>query len=85
MPGDGTAIGFIGLGTMGGPMAGHLLDAGHRVVVWNRSPARMAPLVAAGAEAASDPADVASRARLVMLCVSDTPDVTEVVTRTLSV
>jgi 3-hydroxyisobutyrate dehydrogenase len=80
MPGEGGAIGFIGLGTMGGPMAGHLLEAGRQVVVWNRSPTRMTPLVAAGAEAATDPADVASRSAIVMLCVSDTPDVTEVVT-----
>jgi len=73
------SIGFIGLGTMGGPMAGHLLAAGHRVVVWNRSPGRMQPLLDAGAEPGASPADVAARCRVVMVCVSDTPDVTEVI------
>jgi 3-hydroxyisobutyrate dehydrogenase len=80
MPADRSAVGFIGLGTMGGPMAGHLLDSGHPVVVWNRSPARMEVLVDAGAVPAVGPADLASRTGLVMLCVSDTPDVAEVVT-----
>ena len=42
-------IGFIGLGIMGSGMAGNLLDKGHNVVVWNRTPSRLEPLVAAGA------------------------------------
>jgi len=73
------AIGFIGLGTMGSGMAANLVDAGHDVVVWNRSPGRADPLVAAGALAASSPADVAARSSIVMICVSDTPDVEQVV------
>jgi 3-hydroxyisobutyrate dehydrogenase-like beta-hydroxyacid dehydrogenase len=50
-------VGFIGLGTMGAAMARRLVDAGHRVVVWNRSPEAAVPLVEAGAVAASTPAD----------------------------
>ncbi|CAN5239266.1 NAD(P)-dependent oxidoreductase [soil metagenome] len=51
-------VGFIGLGTMGGGMALRLVEAGHNVVVWNRSAAATEPLVAAGATAASSPAAV---------------------------
>lgn len=50
-------IGFIGLGTMGSAMARRLVDAGHTVRVWNRTPEAMAPLLAAGAVAAESPAD----------------------------
>jgi len=73
-------IGFIGLGIMGSGMAANLVAKGNQVVVWNRTAARMEPLVAAGAAAASSPADVAHRAQIVMICVSDTPDVEAVVT-----
>jgi 3-hydroxyisobutyrate dehydrogenase-like beta-hydroxyacid dehydrogenase len=45
-------IGFIGLGAMGAAMAANLLDKGHSVTVWNRSPGPVAELVALGAEAA---------------------------------
>lgn len=68
-------IGFIGLGIMGSGMARNLLDKGHNVVVWNRTPSRLEPLVAAGAVAGDSPADVARRCPIVMICVSDTPDV----------
>jgi 3-hydroxyisobutyrate dehydrogenase len=71
-------IGFIGLGTMGAGMARNLLARGHALTVWNRSPDRMAAFVAAGATAAADPSDLAARSDLVMLCVSDTPDVLQV-------
>jgi 3-hydroxyisobutyrate dehydrogenase-like beta-hydroxyacid dehydrogenase len=50
-------IGFLGLGTMGREMARRLLDAGHDVVVWNRSADAVAPLVDAGASAAPSPAE----------------------------
>jgi len=49
-------LGFLGLGTMGREMARRLVDAGHDVVVWNRSAEAMEPLVAAGATAADSPA-----------------------------
>ncbi|MEJ0043845.1 MAG: NAD(P)-dependent oxidoreductase [Rhizomicrobium sp.] len=48
-------IGFIGLGAMGAGIAGRLLEAGHRVTVWNRSPGPVAALAARGALAAAAP------------------------------
>jgi 3-hydroxyisobutyrate dehydrogenase-like beta-hydroxyacid dehydrogenase len=50
-------LGFLGLGTMGREMARRLVDAGHDVVVWNRSADAVEPLVEAGARAAISPAD----------------------------
>ena len=46
----GMRIGVIGLGTMGAPMARHLLDAGHQVAVHNRTRERELPLAELGAE-----------------------------------
>jgi len=51
-------IGFLGLGIMGAPMARNLLQAGHEVLVWNRSPEKCRPLVAAGAEHGATPREV---------------------------
>ena len=68
-------IGFIGLGIMGAAMASKLIEQRHDVVVWNRPASRMGPLVEAGATAALSPADVGRRCPIVMICVSDTPDV----------
>jgi len=68
-------VGFIGLGTMGAGMASNLIEKGNDVVVWNRTASRMEPLVQAGASKAASPADVARRCPVVMMCVSDTPDV----------
>jgi 3-hydroxyisobutyrate dehydrogenase len=72
-------IGFIGLGIMGQGMAHNLLRAGFALSVWNRTADRMQPLVAAGAAAAASPADVAAHSQIVVICVSDTPDVEAVV------
>jgi 3-hydroxyisobutyrate dehydrogenase-like beta-hydroxyacid dehydrogenase len=72
-------IGWIGLGTMGAPMAGHLLAAGHQLSVHNRTREREAGLVDAGARAAASPRDAADGAELVFVCVSDSPDVLAVV------
>lgn len=72
-------VGVIGLGTMGAPMARHLIGAGHRVTVWNRSRAREEPLAALGARRASSPAEVAEAVVVVLTCVSDEPDLREVV------
>lgn len=58
-------IGFIGLGKMGKAIAGRLVDAGHHVRVWNRSPQPVRELVARGAEAAPQAADTA-RAEVLM-------------------
>ena len=74
----GLAIGFIGLGTMGSAMAGHLIRAGHPVAVWNRTPARAEPLREIGASVGGSPMEVSASADVVVVCVSDTPDVEEV-------
>src|SRR4051812_5576667 len=72
-------VGFVGLGIMGAGMAGNLVRAGFDVVVHNRTAARTEPLVAAGADAAETPRAVAERCGVVFTCVSDTPDVEQVV------
>lgn len=72
-------IGFIGLGIMGQGMARNLLKAGFPLTVWNRTASRMEPLVAAGAAAGGDPADVAAHSDVTIICVSDTPDVEAVI------
>ncbi len=59
-------IGFIGLGNMGQPMARRLIEAGHRLVVYDTRNDAVAPLVALGAQLASSPADVADRVETVM-------------------
>lgn len=63
-------------------MVANLLRAGHEVTVWNRTESKAEPLVAAGATLASSPAQVAASADIVMICVSDTPDVEQVVSGT---
>lgn len=60
------AIGFIGLGIMGQPMALNLAAAGINLVVWNRTADRCAPLREAGAEVASSPSEVFARAKTVI-------------------
>ncbi len=59
-------IGFIGLGNMGGPMAKRLIEAGHKLVVYDTRNDAVAPLVALGAQLASSPQDVADRVETVM-------------------
>ena len=68
-------IGFLGLGTMGAAMAGHLGRSGRPLTVWNRTPGRAAELVAGGATEGASPAAVAGASDVIVLCVSDTPDV----------
>ncbi|GAB3432454.1 NAD(P)-dependent oxidoreductase [Flindersiella endophytica] len=68
-------VGFAGLGIMGAGMARNLLRAGHTVGVYNRTAAKAEPLVEAGATQAYSPKELAETAQVVMLCVSDTPDV----------
>ena len=72
-------IGFIGLGIMGQGMARNVLRAGYELVVWNRTVSKTAPLVEAGAAAAESPAEVARQSDIILICVSDTPDVEAVV------
>ena len=73
------SVGFIGLGIMGSGMTANLVAKGHDVVVWNRTAVRMDPLVDLGASAASSPAEVAAGSDVVLICVSDSPDVEAVV------
>jgi 3-hydroxyisobutyrate dehydrogenase len=72
-------LGYLGLGMMGFPMARRLLNAGHDVTVWNRSPGKAAALVEAGAKAASHPRDVAAAASIIFMCLTDAAAVEAVV------
>jgi 3-hydroxyisobutyrate dehydrogenase-like beta-hydroxyacid dehydrogenase len=71
-------LGFIGLGAIGAPMATNLLEAGHELAVWNRSPERVDPLVEAGARRADSPADAASGTQATILMVTNAEGVQEV-------
>ena len=67
-------IGFIGLGTMGAPMAGQLIKAGHQLFVFTRS--KLAPEISGSSATRCDSAaDVTSRADIIITMVPDTPDV----------
>jgi 2-hydroxy-3-oxopropionate reductase len=70
-------LGFIGLGIMGAPMAGHLRAGGHELFVNTRSKVPAA-LSDAGAVACKTPAEVAQKADIVFTMVPDTPDVQKV-------
>ena len=71
-------VGFIGLGLMGKPMARNLLEAGFPLVVHSRSPAPVEELVAAGADRATSPAEVARRTTRIFTMLPDSPDVERV-------
>jgi 2-hydroxy-3-oxopropionate reductase len=71
-------LGYAGMGIMGKGMAANLLRAGHDVTVWNRTRSRTEPLAAIGAAVAATPEELAGACDIVMVCVSDTPDVEEV-------
>jgi len=67
-------IGFIGVGKMGEPMAGRLLEAGYRVHVFDARKEAVAAIVAKGGVAAGSPADVAAKAETVLVSLP-TPDI----------
>ena len=73
-------IGFIGLGVMGRPLAGHLLSKGYALVVFSRSRGPVDALVASGAREAASPADVARQSDVTITMLPDTPDVELVLT-----
>ncbi|HVJ55976.1 MAG TPA: NAD(P)-dependent oxidoreductase [Aliidongia sp.] len=75
----GETIAVIGLGLMGAPIARRLLEAGHRLTVWNRSPDKAASLVGQGAKLAASPAEAASEADTVIVMVTDDAAVRSVV------
>ena len=64
-------VSFLGLGAMGARMAARLLDSGHAVTVWNRSPERAAALLECGAALAASPREAAEGASIVAACVRD--------------
>jgi 3-hydroxyisobutyrate dehydrogenase len=62
-------VGYIGLGDIGASMAERILHGEHELTVWNRTQAKMTPLVAAGAIGATSPSDLAQRSDIVCVCV----------------
>lgn len=72
-------LGFIGIGLMGNPMTRRLLAAGFDVTVWNRTPAKAAPLGEAGARVAGSIAELMEAVDVVLLCLANTAVVEEVV------
>jgi 3-hydroxyisobutyrate dehydrogenase len=75
---DQKTVAFLGLGRMGVLMARHVLDAGHQLVVWNRSPGRAGELVGAGAREASSPAEAVEGADVAVLMLFGPDSVREV-------
>ena len=72
-------VAFIGVGVMGGPMAGHLVRAGHAVTVYNRTAAKAEAWAAThGGRCAATPAAAADGANIVIACVGNDNDVREV-------
>ena len=74
-------VGFIGIGLMGLPMCSRLLDAGVDLTVFNRNGIKCEPLVKQGAQQADSLAKVAQNCDIIMLCVSNTQSVEEVVSQ----
>ena len=70
-------LGFAGLGIMGGGMASNLQAKGHRLTVWNRTRSKAEAIE--GAEVANSLEDLARAVDIVFICVSDSPDVVDVV------
>ncbi len=68
-------VGYVGLGIMGMGMARNLLKAGFPLSVWNRTASKAETLAAEGATARATPAEVAANSDIIVICVSDTPDV----------
>src|SRR5438552_3835027 len=71
-------LGFIGLGIMGFQMAENLLKAGYSLTVFNRTRQKAEELAGQGAIVADSPAEVARRARVILICVGDSAAVGEV-------
>lgn len=68
-------LGFIGLGIMGKPMAGHLVKVGHKVHIFSRSPGPVEELADSGAVACNSAREVAEKSDMAFIMVPDTPDV----------
>ncbi len=76
-------VAWLGLGRMGVLMARHVLDAGHRLTVWNRTPGRAAELVAAGAAEAASPREAVGSADVAVLMLFGPDSVREVLPEVL--
>ena len=72
------ALGFVGLGIMGFPMAANLMNAGHSLTLYNRTRNKAEALAKRGATIANSPADVARRSKIIFICVGDTAAVQSV-------
>lgn len=72
-------VAFVGLGTMGEPMASNIMKAGHDLIIHNRTGNKEQQLAAHGAERAASPREAAAKAEVIIMSLSDTPDVEEVV------
>jgi 3-hydroxyisobutyrate dehydrogenase len=72
-------VGFIGLGIMGQPMAGHILAAGHPLTIYNRTRSRTERLASLGARVADSPAALASESPIIITMVTGSADVEEIV------
>nr|WP_240419507.1 2-hydroxy-3-oxopropionate reductase [Paenibacillus periandrae] len=74
------SIGFIGLGIMGKPMAKHILQAGYRLNVFNRSHAAVDELVSLGTASLASPREIAEQSDVIITMLPDSPQVLEVIT-----
>ena len=72
-------IAFLGLGQMGTPMATRLLEAGHALTVWNRTPDRAKPLASRGATVAGSPAEAGAGAAFAITMLATPQALTDVV------
>ena len=72
-------VAFIGMGTMGAPMALNVLKAGHTVIVHNRTREKEIPVAEQGAGRAASPQEAAQGNEVIITCLSDTPDVEEII------
>ncbi len=75
----GAKLGYLGLGMMGFPMSRRLVQAGHDVMVWNRSKGKATALVELGAKPATSPREMAERCDIIFMCVTDAAAVEDVV------
>lgn len=67
----GNTIGFIGLGHLGGALAGNLLKKGHKIYIYNRTPEKMEPFIEKGALPCSSVLEVAKTCNIIITCLSD--------------
>ena len=81
MPKDKREVGFVGLGLMGLPMSRRLCSGNYIVTVWNRTKTKTSQALAAGANLADSPSELAKRNSIVFLCLTDAEAVEDVLFR----